>query len=139
MKMKSGLFNWLCNALASKIEKIDTNYHKALPMPLRVGAVLYKLLWAATTREVIEGFGIGNSFLYDLLQEVVPAIISVLGCHLSWKEGDAANKTISENLIRSGITNVLGAIDCTHVRIQASSGDGKFEYKNKHGYYSMVI
>ena len=139
MKMKSGLFNWLCNALAPKIEKVDTNYRKALPVPLRVGAVLYKLLWTATTREVTEGFGIGDSTLYDLLHEVVPTIISVLGCHLSWEEGDAVKKTISENLIRSGIPNVLGAIDCTHVRIQAPSGDGKFDYRNRHGYYSMVM
>ena len=139
MKMKSGLFNWLCNALAPEIEKADTNYRKALPVSLRVGAVVYKLLWAATTREVTEGFGIGDSTLYDLLHEVVPVIISVLGCHLSWEEGDAAKKTISENLIRSGIPNVLGVIDCTHIRIQAPSGNGKLDYRNRHGYYSMVM
>lgn len=67
MKMSTGAFNWLCNILAPHIQLQVTNYRQPLPVPMRVGAVIYKILWAATDIEMSEAFGIGRSTMYDLL------------------------------------------------------------------------
>jgi hypothetical protein len=106
-KMSSGAFNWLCNQLAPSVRRMHTNYRLALSIPERVGAVLYKLIWAASTAEVTEAFGIGCSILYDLLYHVIPTIIQVLGHHIAWPGGEALQTTIRENFECSGIPNAM--------------------------------
>ncbi|KAI8126891.1 putative nuclease HARBI1 [Lucilia cuprina] len=39
----------------------------------------------------------------------------------------------------AGFENVMGAIDCTHIRIQAESGDDAQLYVNRKGYFSLNV
>ena len=139
MKMSLGTFEWLCNVLAPHIQMQVINYHIPLPVPMRIGAIIYKLLWATMDVEMSEAFGIRKNTVYDLLRHVLFAINHLLVHHIEWQRGAILQHLMLENERRLGILNVVGAIDSTQICINAPQSNIQFEYYNKKGYYSMVL
>ncbi|XP_046803828.1 putative nuclease HARBI1 [Lucilia cuprina] len=52
---------------------------------------------------------------------------------------DAMQKNINEFYKTAKFPKVIGAIDCTHVRIQSPGGDNAELYRNRKGYFSINV
>lgn len=85
---------------------------------------------ATTNIEMSEALGIGKITMYALFRQFVQVINRVLGYLMKSQGGDTLQHSMVENERRYSISNVVGAIDCIHLRIVAPNNDIKFVYLN---------
>ena len=86
---------------------------------------------------------IGDTIRYHIssvsraVRDVYYALCDITGQYITWPSTD-----VQRNRIRTGyydivhFPGVVGAIDWTHVRIQAPSLDYEYAFVNRKGYYS---
>ena len=54
-------------------------------------------------------------------------------------EGDAATREAVKFYEKSGFPGVVGAIDCTHIRIQSPGGDDAELFRNRKRFFSLNV
>ncbi|KAI3386698.1 hypothetical protein SNEBB_010653 [Seison nebaliae] len=101
-------FVWICNELRDfqDLKKVDTNWHKAVPLEKRIGATLFKLAQNKKHRFIGQNFGIGVSTVLMIIRSVCNAII----VHFSGRylPGRLPGQTIIRN--RINLTPELGNV-----------------------------
>ena len=74
------------------------------------------------------------------MRDVSNALCDIAGQYITWPSTD-----VQRNRIKTGFydivhfPDVVGAIDCTHVRIQAPPLDYEYAFVNRKGYYSKNV
>ncbi|CAG2240561.1 HARBI1 [Mytilus edulis] len=84
-------------------------------------------------------FYLGSPLLYEAAIYGSDALIDIKDDFVSWPtDVDSINRIKCGFYRQSNFPNVLGCIDCTHVRIQAPSDDEP-SYVNRKGYHSINV
>ncbi|KAL3675695.1 hypothetical protein R1sor_025643 [Riccia sorocarpa] len=139
--MPKEVFMHICSELGPAVRSADTRFRKAVPVQVKIGAVLYKLVTGVNFFNSGELFGIGESSVHECMPEVISAIISILGPrHLYWPNREDM-RSVSEGFRRKcGLVGCQGAIDGSHIRIRAPIGkEVAIDYYNRKGFHSILL
>ncbi|KAG6554613.1 hypothetical protein Mapa_003631 [Marchantia paleacea] len=139
LRMKRRTFLWICNSLEVHVRKQDTRLRPSIPVTVRVGATIYRLVNGVDYYEVADKFGVGESSVHEIMQDCVPAIVRVFGHHLRWPTGEAVAEVSRSFLDKCGLPNCQGALGSTHVEILNPSGPEAKKYINRTGHFSIVL
>ncbi|CAH2086687.1 unnamed protein product [Euphydryas editha] len=83
-------------------------------------------------------FDISISSTFRVIRRVVAWVLSKLNEAVKWPQDYNDVKSICDNFqAKTGISNMLGVIDCTHVKIEKPKNAR--EYCNPKGYFSIIL
>ncbi|KAL3689251.1 hypothetical protein R1sor_015560 [Riccia sorocarpa] len=139
--MPKEAFLSICADLHPAVRRQDICFRRVVPVEVKVGAVLYKLVTGVNLFHCGELFGIGESSVHEFMEEVITAIISVLGPkHLVWPS-IAGLEAVAEGFRKKcGLIQCQGAIDGSHIRIRAPIGkEVAVDYYNHKGFHSILL
>ncbi|MBW0548663.1 hypothetical protein O181_088378 [Austropuccinia psidii MF-1] len=132
----------LIQALLHHIPNSFQNDIQGLTIEEKVGITLYRMGHGSSYETVGDVFNMGKATAYQASQEVVQAILVAL--HDSTivfpvaeeiEKWDAIKETFRQ---RQGLTNIIGAIDGTHIPIIPPPNDQWNAYVNRKGWHSIV-
>ncbi|MBW0542947.1 hypothetical protein O181_082662 [Austropuccinia psidii MF-1] len=116
---------------------------RSLTIEEKVGVTLYRLGHGSSYETVGHLFNIGKATAYRVLQEVVHKIVlhlHDLTISLPDVNNDAEWNVIRDSFKRrQGLTNIIGAIDGTHIPIIPPPNDEWNSYVNRKGWHSIVF
>ncbi|KAL2649837.1 hypothetical protein R1flu_017965 [Riccia fluitans] len=120
MGMPRRVFYWMVFKVADIPRRQVIRFRKPMLVEIRVGACLHRLVSGHTYFHVGDRFGLGESTIQDLMEEVIQAIITVFGLgYLKWPTEDDL-KVVSDGFQRRvGLPNYIGAIDGSHIRLRS--------------------
>ncbi|XP_018792781.1 PREDICTED: uncharacterized protein LOC108971279 [Bactrocera latifrons] len=79
-------------------------------------------------------FGVTKSTACAIVRRVVAWVILIIHEFVKWPTGDALEDTTRKFLQSKQIPGVIGAIDCTHIKINASIKDKQIYFDRKRNY-----
>ncbi|MBW0565874.1 hypothetical protein O181_105589 [Austropuccinia psidii MF-1] len=129
-------------ALLHHIPNSFQNDVQGLNIEEKVGITFYRMRHGSSYETVGHVFNMGKGTAYQASQEVVQAILVAL--HDSTivfpgaeeiEKWDAIKETFRQ---RQGLTNIIGAIDGTHIPIIPQPNDQWNAYVNRKGWHSIV-
>ncbi|KAL3684118.1 hypothetical protein R1sor_002140 [Riccia sorocarpa] len=139
LRMRRKTFLWICNRLEIHVKKQDTRLRPSIPVMVRVGATIYRLVNGVDYYEVADKFGVGESSVQEIIQDCVPAIVKVFGHHVKWPTGEAMAEVSRSFQEKCGLPNCQGTIGSTHVEILNPTGPEARKYINRTGHFSIVL
>ncbi|XP_059202297.1 putative nuclease HARBI1 [Centropristis striata] len=116
-----------------------TKRSHAIPAHLQVLSVLGFLATGTFQREIGDRSGISQPSMSRILPAVLRGIIKLMPEYIQFPYGAQRQTEVMQGF--SAVANmpgVIGAIDCTHVRIKAPSGDA-FAYINRKNFHSVNV
>jgi len=142
-RLSSSAFVYVSNAIREEIgrqpaargpDPFDCEFNLAI--------TLYYLATGCSFQEVTQVMrrGISEAHVRRTVKMVTRAIFRSLSSKLiKFPTTEAGRQVISSVFeLRSGIPGVLGAIDCTHIRVSPKANE-QGSYINRKGYYSLVV
>uniref|UniRef100_A0A0A1XJN3 Putative nuclease HARBI1 n=2 Tax=Zeugodacus cucurbitae TaxID=28588 RepID=A0A0A1XJN3_ZEUCU len=104
--------------------------------------MVYMYVWylsnTITYRQLAILFGVTKSTAWHIVRRVVAWIISIGHEFIKWPTAEALEDTTQKFLQRKKIPGVIGAIDCTHITINAPVKDKHIYFDRKRN-YSIVL
>ena len=108
---------WLCNRLDPQLRR-ETRRSRALPVAIQVLTTLGSLATGTFQREVGDRSGITQPSMSRMMPSVLEAIKSLTEEYIRFPFSEAQQTVIKRQFYEiAGFPNVVGAVDCTHVRI----------------------
>lgn len=83
--------------------------------------------------------GIDKSTASRVVNKVTRAIAALRQTYITMPERDEVQQVITEFYSISRFPRCIGAIDCTHVKIQSPGGDNAETFRNRKGYFSFNV
>lgn len=83
-------------------------------------------------------FGISISSVFRVLRRVIAWLMTKLDAVIKWPQGENIITTIESFRAKQGISNVLGAIDGTHIRIEKPAVYAQ-DYCNRKKFFSISL
>lgn len=95
--------------------------------------VVYTVCDVYYFRSVCVKFGIGKATTFRALRRVTYALHCIAPRFINWPQGDIATQIMERFEASCGFSNVIGAIDGTHIKIRAPVEDAA-SYINRKGF-----
>lgn len=89
-------------------------------------------------KSICDRFDVERATSIRAVRGVSRALFRVSSRFISWPSNDHANIIITKFKESSGFPNTIGAIDGTHIRIEASE-ENAVDYINRKGYHSIQL
>ncbi|CAG2194011.1 HARBI1 [Mytilus edulis] len=129
---------YLCNLLQDRLRR-PTNKATALTVEQQVCIALRFYASGSFLQVIGDTLGYDKGTVSRVVNDVTDALIDIKDDFVSWPtDVDSINRIKCGFYRQSNFPNVLGCIDCTHVRIQAPSDDEP-SYVNRKGYHSINV
>lgn len=87
-------------------------------------------------RSICDRFNVGRATALRAVRRVTRALFKVPHQFISWPSGEQAQTVMRKFKENSRFPNVIGAIDGTHIRIEAPT-ENAADYINRKGYHSI--
>ncbi len=128
----------LCNILEPNLTR-PTKRSRAIPPHLQVLSVIGFLATGTFQRETGDRSGISQPSMSRILPAVLNGIIKLMPQYIKFPHEAQRQVEVMQGFSSiSNMPGVIGAIDCTHVRIKAPSGDA-FAYINRKNFHSVNV
>lgn len=128
----------LCNNLEASLKR-ETRRSNAIPVPVQVLATLGFLATGTFQREIGDRAGVSQPTISRTMPAVLAAIKSLSRTYIQFPYNDAQQSVIKRQFYEiAGFPNVVGAIDCTHVRLKAPSMND-YAFINCKNYHSINV
>ncbi|XP_050324429.1 uncharacterized protein LOC126755727 [Bactrocera neohumeralis] len=115
---------------------------KARKTKIPAKTMMYMYVWylsnTITYRQLAVLFDVTKSTAWAIVRRVVAWVISIGHEFVKWPTGDALEETTRKFLQRKQIPGVIGAIDCTHITINAPI-KYKHIYFDRKRNYSVIL
>lgn len=128
---------YLCNILEPNLTRPTQRSH-AIPAHLQVLSVLGFLATGTFQREIADRAGISQPSMSRILPTVLTGINNLMPEYIQFPYGAQRQLVKQEFCALANMPNVIGAMDCTHVRIKAPSDDA-FAYINRKKFHSVNV
>ncbi|KAL2093109.1 hypothetical protein ACEWY4_010421 [Coilia grayii] len=128
----------LCDTLEPQLQR-ETRRSNAIPVSIQVLSTLAFLATGSFQREIGDRSGVSQPSLTRIMPLVLRAINSLAGRYIQFPYNDAQQTVIK--MAFYGIAefpNMVGAIDCTHVRLKPPSVDD-YAYINRKNFHSLNV
>ncbi|XP_067629448.1 putative nuclease HARBI1 isoform X2 [Eurosta solidaginis] len=115
--------------------------HGGLP---KVGASkeIYILLWymanTNTFREIANLFNMSKTSAWSILRRVVEWLLSIGHEYIQWPSASKVQDNMRKFKATKNIPNVVGCIDCSHIKIKTPVSNNKAYFNRKH-FYSLQL
>ena len=137
--MSKATFQYLCSQLRTEIAKKDTRLRKAITVEHRVAVTLWCLATPTEYRTIAHLFGIARSTVCEIVHETVEAIVNkLLGQYIKFPTGEAQREVIRGFERKWNFPQCVGAIDGSHIPVQAPLLNHT-DYYNRKGWYSVLV
>ncbi|XP_036345587.1 protein ALP1-like [Rhagoletis pomonella] len=130
--------------LITRYNENDQNHSRTMSGKPKIPAktMIYMYIWylsnTITYRQLANLFGVTKSTAWAIVRRVVAWIISIGYEFITWPTGKAVEDTTRKFLQRKKVPGVIGAIDCTHITINAPKKDKHIYFDRKRN-YSLVL
>ncbi|XP_037972328.2 putative nuclease HARBI1 [Plutella xylostella] len=130
---------FLLTKIESKIEFQEDRNHSIPP----INQLLMTLRYYATGNHLLAigdlgGFSVASCS--RIVKRVTEAIVSLRAEFIKFPESEEEQRKVKRDFFKiAKFPNVLGCIDCTHVRIQSPGGDDAEIFRNRKGYMSINV
>ncbi|XP_067633561.1 putative nuclease HARBI1 [Eurosta solidaginis] len=110
----------------------------------KVGAAkeIYMLLWymasTSTFREIANRFNMAESTAWRVIRRVIEWLLSIGHEYVQWPSLSKARDNIRKFYAMKSISNVIGCIDCSHIKIKAPVSNKEAYFNRKH-FYSLQL
>ncbi|XP_071581856.1 putative nuclease HARBI1 [Temnothorax nylanderi] len=119
---------------------IPSHLFGKIPISAKLSFLLF-LWYIANTeplRTMADRFGISISSVFRVLRRVIAWLMTKLDEVIRWPQGHDIVTTIESFCAKQGISNVLGAIDGTHIRIEKPAVFAQ-DYCNRKKFFSISL
>ena len=132
-------FRFICQTLAIDIQKQDTQFRDAIPVPKRVATALWRLGTKECFRSVGNNFGLGKATAKIVSNDVVHALVNRYDDFVKFPETEQETRaTINKFQQLGNFPQVMGAIDGTYIQIIATKED-KDDFYFRKGYPAVIL
>ncbi|KAL2095648.1 hypothetical protein ACEWY4_007796 [Coilia grayii] len=137
-KFKRAILLELCAELSPGLER-EIARSQALPVPIQVLSTLGFLATGSYQRELADRSGMSQAALSRTIPAVLNGIIRLSARYIEFPYNIVNQANIKAQFAAiAGFSNVIGAIDCTHIAIKAPS-EGEYAYVNRKHFHSINI
>ena len=137
-RMSRSTFLYLCNEIRSKITKKDTEMRPAILAEKRVALTLWFLATNADYRTIGHLFGVSKASVCVIRKQVCRTIVNVLLRKYIALPSGSALATVLNGFARKGFPHCAGAVDETHIPIEAPQYSPA-DYHNRKGWHSVIL
>ena len=117
-------FRFICQTLAIDIQKQDTQFRDAIPVPKRVATALWRLGTKECFRSVGNNFGLGKATAKIVSNDVVHALVNRYDDFIKFPETEQEIRAAINKFQQLGnFPQVVGAIHGTYIQIIAPKED----------------
>ncbi|XP_062300173.1 putative nuclease HARBI1 [Scomber scombrus] len=128
----------ICNLLQPNLTKETRRSNPVLPH-VQVLTVLGFLATGTFQREIGDRAGVSQSSVSCALPSVIKGLITLSPRHIRFPYTAVDQLQIKQDFYNMAqLPNIIGAIDCTHIRIKAPSPD-PFPFLNRKQYHSINV
>ncbi|XP_036150128.1 putative nuclease HARBI1 [Monomorium pharaonis] len=99
---------------------------------------LWKMGTMDSYRSICDRFNVGRATALRAVRRVTHALFNLAPQYISWPLGDKAQLTMRKFEENSGFLRTIGAIDGTHIKIEAPK-ENSIDYINRKGYHSIQL
>ncbi|CAH1277266.1 HARBI1 [Branchiostoma lanceolatum] len=138
-RMRKDTFQFLVNDLQHRLYRRDTWLRHAIPVPQRLAIAIYWLASGDLLRTVADLFGVSEGSVCNIVLDVCQAVVDVLlPRYLTFPSGERLRETVQGYREKWGFPQCGGAVDGSHIPIEAPS-EGRTDYYNRKGFYSIIL
>ena len=132
-------FRYLCNKIRPELSKKSTVMRIPISVERRVAITLWRLATNMDYRSIGHLFGVARCTACSIVNEVCTVIVQRLfKQYVSIPSGDSLNEVVQGFADIWGFPQCAGAIDGSHIPIQAPTECAK-DYFNRKGFHSILV
>ena len=140
LRMRKTTFDRLVNDLRPFIQGQHTHSREPVGVEKNVVVTLFKLMHGISIPLVADKAAIGKSTVHQILRQVCSAISTNFGHHIAWPAGRRLARVTSGFQTKQWFPNCIGAIDGSHVYIQAPPNSiVAANHRNRYKSFSILL
>ncbi|MCO5586704.1 hypothetical protein L7F22_040646 [Adiantum nelumboides] len=113
---------------------------RAFNVDRKIAVALMRLATGATYRTISELFGCGMSTVGKIVDAFVDALLQHINQFIKWPSTPMEMQAVKVGMERAqGFPNCCGAIDCTHIQMEAPQNELSSDWYDRKGHYSMTL
>ncbi|XP_011883584.1 PREDICTED: putative nuclease HARBI1 [Vollenhovia emeryi] len=111
------------------------------PIEAKVSFLIFLWHMANTEplRTISDRFDVSISSVFRVIRRVTAWILTKLDDVIKWPQGRHIAYVCHEFYTKRGIPDIIGAIDCTHIRIEKPNVENARDYCNRKKYFSINL
>ena len=137
-RMSQSTFMFIYNEIRHEVAKTDTIMRRALSVEKRVAITLWFLSSNADFRTISHLFGVSKSSISVIRKSVCRAFVKLLLPKYISFPTDARLKHVMDGFKCRGFPQCVGAIDGTHIPVEAPT-ENATNYYNRKGWNSIIL
>ena len=137
-RLSKSMFLYLCNELRLEIEKKDTDMRPAISVEKRIAKTLWFMATNADFRTIDHLFGVSKASICNIRKDVCTAMVKVLMSKYIQLPSGSGLATVMGGFARKGFPQCAGAVDGTHIPIEAPQ-EFPADYHNRKGQYCYRV
>lgn len=143
-RMSWASFNILCDLLRPYVQKQATKYRKPIEIERAVAITLKRLAFGYSNAHIANLYGTGSSTVWEYTYLITDALSSkdkLFSQFISIPSGPRLIETIRKFKNLTGISQMCGAIDGTHIRLtdRPKLAFVPADYWNRHDHHSVLL
>jgi len=138
LRMSKDIFNYLCRELQPHISKKHAHMREPVSVERRLAITLWRLATNIEYRSISQLFGLGRSTICTIVLETCKAITEVLLPKYVKIPQDKSCKEAVDGFDRLGFSQVVGAVNGTHIPIICPV-ENATDYYNCKGLHSTIM
>lgn len=111
--------------------------------PIEAKLSLFIFLWHLANTEplrtISDRFDVSISSVFRVIRRTTAWILTKLDDVIKWPEGQQITYVCDQFQAKRGISNIIGAIDCTHIKIEKPNMENARDYCNRKKYFSVIL
>ena len=122
-------------------QDLENESGRGLPLPPILMFLVVLRFYATGSFQLVTGDleSVSQPTVSRLVKYISTAIGSKYSDFIKFPEGESAAREASRFFQNSGFPGVVGAIDCTHIKIQSPGGDAAELYRNRKRLFSLNV
>ena len=137
--MTRNTFNQILNMLNHRLVRQQSRFRNPLPSERILALGLYRLGHGNAYVSIGPSFNVGKATVIEAVQDVVEALYEMRNEHIKFPESEAETRAAIETFQDlSNLTNIVGAIDGSQVRIKAPK-DSAVDYFSRYQQHDFII
>ena len=140
LRMRRTTFDHLVNDLRPFIQGQHTHWRQPVGVEKKVVVTIFKLMHGVSIPLVADKAAIGKSTVHQILRQVCSAISINFSHHIAWPAGRRLARVTSSFQTMQWFPNCIGAIDGSHVYIQAPPNSiVAADHRNRYKSFSILL